>query len=574
MATGRWTLVDVMSKRWTLVDVMSKRWTLVDVKSKRWPLPIFSPHAFPAGNFRRWVRYYIYQLCCFIINPTLFTSVSKALTDLHPLSLSHFSRMTSGFTSSSVAPSLSYSGMNTTELFVTYGLNYSDNQTAYANDSDVYNNATNGTTTPGWPERPPLPFEKWQEIIIACIFSIIIVGTVLGNSLVCISVAIVKRLRSPSNLLIVSLAVADLFVGMLVMPLASVYELNGAWVLGPIVCDMWTTTDVLLCTSSILNLCAISVDRYFVITRPFQYAIKRTPKRMGLMILIVWSLSAVVSIPPVFGWKSPHEPYKCQISEDIGYQIYATLCAFYLPLSVMILIYYKIWRVSSKIAKSEAKTKIGSFDKGVGFQLNRPSHDSGDSNNLANGCVRDGNGNAEDESTLEILHKKPEPERMRRRFTIKSLLPKQHKLSNSKDTKATKTLGIIMGCFTLCWLPFFILVLVNTLCGPELCPVPNQLNSIFLWLGYINSFLNPIIYARFNREFRTPFKEILLFRCRGINTRMRSESYVEQYGPVASHRDSLRPPTDTIVRYNSHGQTVVALGNGSANGSKHSESKI
>ncbi|KAK0046591.1 5-hydroxytryptamine receptor 1 [Biomphalaria pfeifferi] len=479
--------------------------------------------------------------------------------------------MTSGLVSPAVTPSLSYSGLNTTELFVTYGFNSSQNRTFFANDSDAYN-STNSTTGPEGPVRPPLPFEKWQEIIIACIFSIIILGTVVGNSLVCISVAIVKRLRSPSNLLIVSLAVADLFVGMLVMPLASVYELNGAWVLGPIVCDMWTTTDVLLCTSSILNLCAISVDRYFVITRPFQYAIKRTPRRMGLMILIVWSLSAVVSIPPVFGWKSPHVPYKCQISEDIGYQIYATLCAFYLPLSVMILIYFKIWRVSSKIAKAEAKTQIGSFEKGAEF-LNRPSHDSGDSNILANGCVRDGNGNAEEESALEILPKRTEPDRMRRRFTIKSLLPR-NKLNNSKETKATKTLGIIMGCFTLCWLPFFILVLVNTLCGPVLCPVPDQLNAIFLWLGYVNSFLNPIIYARFNREFRTPFKEILLFRCRGINTRMRSESYAEQYGPMASHRDSLRPPTDTIVKYNSQGHTVVALRNGSANGSRHSESKI
>ncbi|XP_059146584.1 5-hydroxytryptamine receptor 1-like [Physella acuta] len=488
--------------------------------------------------------------------------------------------MTSVVSTSGVTPqitySASYSAGNTTDIFVPFGgVNTSDyfNQTGFSNDS-VYTNSSNITVDTG-PTRPPVPFEEWQQILIGIVLGSIALSTVIGNSLVCISVAIVKRLQSPSNFLIVSLAVADLFVGMLVMPLAAVVELNGgAWILGPIVCDMWTTTDVLLCTSSILNLCAISVDRYFVITRPFQYAIKRTPKRMGLMVLIVWSLSAVISIPPVFGWKSPHRPFECMISNDIGYQIYATLCAFYLPLIVMICIYFRIWRVSSKIAKSEAKTKIGSFERGTEFQLSRPSHDSGDSNILAvpNGYIRDGNGNGntEDEGSSEAL-RRPNPEQLqKRRFTIRSLIPRHPKLSNTKERKATKTLGIIMGCFTLCWLPFFILVLVSTFCVN--C-VPPQLSSILQWLGYANSFLNPVIYARFNREFRTPFKEILLFRCYGINTRMRSESYVEQYGPVASHRDSLRP-TDTIVRYNSQGQTVVALGNGSVNGSRHSESKI
>lgn len=98
---------------------------------------------------------------------------------------------------------------------------------------------------------------------------------------------------------------------------------------------------------------------------------------------------------------------------------------------------------------------------------------------------------------------------------------------------------------------------------------------MLMWLGYFNSFLNPVIYARFNREFRTPFKEILCFRCRGINHRLRSESYVEQYGPDQIYRDrdrdSLRPPRDSIVRYNSHGHTHVHIGNGN---SKMGESKI
>jgi len=109
--------------------------------------------------------------------------------------------------------------------------------------------------------------------------------------------------------------------------------------------------------------------------------------------------------------------------------------------------------------------------------------------------------------------------------------------------QVTKTLGVIMGAFTACWLPFFILALVRPFCQEysHCSAIPEWLTSLFLWLGFTNSFLNPIIYARFNRDFRTPFKEILLCRCRDIDRRLRNESYVEQYGASAATLHS--PPT-------------------------------
>lgn len=74
------------------------------------------------------------------------------------------------------------------------------------------------------------------------------------------------------------------------------------------------------------------------------------------------------------------------------------------------------------------------------------------------------------------------------------------------ETKAAKTLAIIMGCFCLCWAPFFITNVVDPFIHYS---VPWQLWTAWLWLGYINSGLNPFLYAFLNRAFRRAFLVIL-----------------------------------------------------------------
>lgn len=80
-------------------------------------------------------------------------------------------------------------------------------------------------------------------------------------------------------------------------------------------------------------------------------------------------------------------------------------------------------------------------------------------------------------------------------------------LEAKRERKAAKTLAIITGAFVVCWLPFFIMALLLPLC--ETCHINDKIAAFFLWLGYFNSTLNPVIYTIFSPEFRQAFKRIL-----------------------------------------------------------------
>jgi 5-hydroxytryptamine receptor 1 len=92
-------------------------------------------------------------------------------------------------------------------------------------------------------------------------FSSLLFFLLTGNVFVIAAILLEKNLQSVANYLILSLAVADLLVACLVMPLSAVYEISREWKLGPELCDMWTSSDVLCCTASILHLVAIALDR-------------------------------------------------------------------------------------------------------------------------------------------------------------------------------------------------------------------------------------------------------------------------------------------------------------------------
>lgn len=344
------------------------------------------------------------------------------------------------------------------------------------------------------------PLPPTQTIIIGLIQLIVILGTVIGNVLVCVAVCMVRKLRQPSNYLLVSLAVSDLCVAVLVMPTALLYEVLGTWNFGTVFCDVWVSFDVLSCTASILNLCAISVDRYWAITKPLEYGVKRTPRRMMLCVALVWLGAACISLPPLLLIGNEHFDEQgipmCVVCQNVGYQIYATLGSFYIPLSVMLFVYYQIFRAARRIALDEkrAQTRLEYAINGNGLATKMDKNSS----TIEQGAT----------SVIKLPHQKS------KRFKF------------SKKQKASTTLGIIMSAFVVCWLPFFILALVR----PFLEESHLTLASMFMWLGYANSLLNPIIYATLNRDFRKPFQEILFFRCSSLNLMMREDFYQSQYG--------------------------------------------
>ena len=223
------------------------------------------------------------------------------------------------------------------------------------------NNSTGGSSeqltelSTGDDEQWATAYSVTETILITAILLSIIVGTVVGNVLVCIAVCLVSKLRRPCNYLLVSLAVSDLCVSLLVMPMAMAYEILGHWPFGSMMCDTWVAFDVLSCTASILNLCMISVDRYYAITRPLDYGVKRTPRRMCLCVACVWLTAACISLPPLLVLGNYHgtDGMQCTVCQEFGYQIYATLGSFYIPLSVMIAVYQKIFQAAQRIVHEE-----------------------------------------------------------------------------------------------------------------------------------------------------------------------------------------------------------------------------
>ncbi|XP_061886680.1 D(5)-like dopamine receptor [Entelurus aequoreus] len=257
------------------------------------------------------------------------------------------------------------------------------------------------------------------------------------------------------------------------MPWRAVSEVAGVWLFGRF-CDTWVAFDIMCSTASILNLCIISMDRYWAISSPFRYERKMTRRFAFVMIGVAWTLSILISFIPVqLNWHraraEPPPPYPpaeedaCNASLSRSYAVASSLVSFYIPVLIMVGTYTRIFR----IAQTQIR-RISSLERAAPCKT-RPHRAS-----------------TQDENSL--------------------------KSSFKRETKVLKTLSVIVGVFVCCWLPFFVLNCVVPFCeadAPDAAPcVSDTTFSIFVWCGWANSSLNPVIYA-FNADFRKAFATIL-----------------------------------------------------------------
>ncbi|TSP36123.1 D(2) dopamine receptor A [Bagarius yarrelli] len=211
---------------------------------------------------------------------------------------------------------------------------------------------------------------KHQYNYYSMLLTLLIFVIVFGNVLVCMAVSREKALQTTTNYLIVSLAVADLLVATLVMPWVVYLEVVGEWRFSKIHCDIFVTLDVMMCTASILNLCAISIDRYTAVAMPLLYNTRYSSKRrVTVMISVVWVLSFAISCPLLFGLNNTatRDDAVCEIANP-AFVVYSSIMSFYVPFIITLLVYVQIYVVLRKRRK-RVNTKRSCQRAGVEPQL-------------------------------------------------------------------------------------------------------------------------------------------------------------------------------------------------------------
>ncbi|KAM6956585.1 muscarinic acetylcholine receptor M3-like, partial [Aplochiton taeniatus] len=226
----------------------------------------------------------------------------------------------------------------------------------------------------------------WQVVLIVLLTGLLSLVTIIGNVLVVLSFKVNRQLKTVNNYFLLSLAVADLIIGVISMNLYTAYIVMGHWAMGHWACDLWLAVDYVASNASVMNLLVISFDRYFSITRPLTYRAKRTTKRAGLMIGLAWSVSLVLWAPAILLWQyfvgertvPPNECYIQFLSEPI-ITFCTAMAAFYLPVTIMSVLYWRIYRETQNRARELSGLQGSGSRGGGGERPHFPHHQTGSS---------------------------------------------------------------------------------------------------------------------------------------------------------------------------------------------------
>ncbi|XP_003223364.1 trace amine-associated receptor 5 [Anolis carolinensis] len=301
--------------------------------------------------------------------------------------------------------------------------------------------------------RSLYPFGIQFAIYLVCTLGVLLM--VLGNLLVVISIFHFKVLHTPTNFLLLSLALADLLLGLTVLPFSAIRSVESCWYFGDDFCRLHTFLDTLFCLTSIFHLCFISIDRHCAICDPLLYPTKFTVRVACTYIAVGWGVPVVYT--SVFLYSKIIEESLDHFLQDMpcigSCQLlfnklwgWINFPVFFLPCLIMIGLYVKIFIVANKQAK-----QISNMTRNTG----NPQHQLG---------------------------------------------------ATKREKKAAKTLGIAVGIYLLCWLPFTIDTIVDSLLDFITPPV---VFDVLIWFAYFNSACNPLIYVFSYHWFRRAVKLVL-----------------------------------------------------------------
>ncbi|KAJ6662257.1 hypothetical protein lerEdw1_012420 [Lerista edwardsae] len=374
---------------------------------------------------------------------------------------------------------------------------------------------------PHWPDNSTGPASPQPHAYYALCYCILILAIVFGNVLVCLAVLRERSLQTTTNYLVVSLAVADLLVATLVMPWVVYLEVTGGvWHFSRVCCDIFVTMDVMMCTASILNLCAISIDRYTAVVMPVHYQFRTGPsscRRVSIMIAMVWLLAFAVSCPLLFGFNTTGDPNICSISNP-NFVIYSSVVSFYLPFLVTLLLYIRIYivlrqRQRKRILTRQSSHKVKACYKQQGHTETKDLHQRPSDalsrclqlkclghrlpaekkpltpTELQQYCSFCHNASFSSTGTKEAFD-------LKARRTTKEQCLEVHKGNDGKTTTSLKLLSHRA-------------IQLRERKATQMLAIVLELYSATTWLGYVNSALNPVIYTIFNNEFRKAFLKIL-----------------------------------------------------------------
>ena len=296
--------------------------------------------------------------------------------------------------------------------------------------------------------------QKISAIVEASILVLICIVSFLGNITLFVIFTRKKNLRTITNGFLLNLAFADLLVSVLNMPITVVTIIEQRWIFGENACVFLGFTTMLSFVSSVMSLAMIAINRYYYVVQWKNYPVIFTPRRSVLFGAIVWLISSLISLPPLFGWAEyryiPGKSF-CFVfwPSGVSYMYFMLTICFFGPLTVMFHSYFYIFKFTR-----EAKRRVNQH---------------------------------RDNAKPQEMEEQPN-DRIRKRFRM-----------TPEEVKITNTLLIVVACFMVCWAPFAITMFIDVY-SPQ--PLPRAIDISTLLLGYANSMCNPVVYGIRNPTFR------------------------------------------------------------------------